>query len=158
MSDASQFKGKKGLVRLWNATGYSRDGLLAAWRHEAAFREEVLLAAVAIPLAFYFGKTGVDRALLVGSIVLILIVEILNSGLEAVVDKASPESTTSPNGPRTWAARRCCCRCSTRRQSGRWCCSADPRSVAAPVAAQHLAGDGGELLVEFVAQEADPER
>ena len=91
MSDASQFKGKKGLVRLWNATGYSRDGLLAAWRHEAAFREEVLLAAVAIPLAFYFGKTGVDRALLVGSIVLILIVEILNSGLEAVVDKASPE-------------------------------------------------------------------
>ena len=91
MSDASQFKGKKGLVRLWNATGYSRDGLLAAWRHEAAFREEVLLAAVAIPLAFYFGKTGVDRALLVGSIVLILIVEILNSGLEAIVDKASPE-------------------------------------------------------------------
>lgn len=91
MSDASHFKGKKGLVRLWNATGYSRDGLLAAWRHEAAFREEVLLAAVAIPLAFYFGKTGVDRALLVGSIVLILIVEILNSGLEAVVDKASPE-------------------------------------------------------------------
>ena len=91
MSDASQFKGKKGLVRLWNATGYSRDGLLAAWRHEAAFREEVLLAALAIPLAFYFGKTGVDRALLVGSIVLILIVEILNSGLEAVVDKASPE-------------------------------------------------------------------
>ena len=91
MSDTSQFKGKKGLVRLWNATGYSRDGLMAAWRHEAAFREEVLLAAVAIPLAFYFGKTGVDRALLVGSIVLILIVEILNSGLEAVVDKASPE-------------------------------------------------------------------
>ena len=91
MSDASQFKGKKGLVRLWNATGYSRDGLLAAWRHEAAFREEVLLAAVAFPFAIYLGKTGVDRALLVGSILLILIVEILNSGLEAIVDKASPE-------------------------------------------------------------------
>ncbi len=91
MSSAQEFKGKKGLVRLWNATGYSRDGILAAWRHEAAFREEILLAAITIPLALYLGKTGVERALLVGSIILILIVEILNSALEAVVDKASPE-------------------------------------------------------------------
>ena len=91
MSSAQEFKGKKGLVRLWNATGYSRDGILAAWRHEAAFREEVLLAAITIPLAFYLGKTGVERALLVGCIILILIVEILNSAVEAVVDKASPE-------------------------------------------------------------------
>ncbi|WP_265946372.1 diacylglycerol kinase [Dechloromonas sp. A34] len=88
---AAEFKGKTGLVRLWNALGYSRDGLAAAWKNEAAFREEVLLAAIAIPLAFYLGKTGIDRALLIGSIVLILIVEILNSALEAVVDKASPE-------------------------------------------------------------------
>jgi len=91
MTDAAAFKGKKGLTRLWNALGYSRDGLSAAWKNEAAFREEVLLAAITIPLAFYLGKTGIDRALLVGSILLILIVEILNSGLEAVVDKASPE-------------------------------------------------------------------
>ena len=91
MSSAQEFKGKKGLVRLWNATGYSRDGILAAWRHEAAFREEILLAAITIPLAFYLSKTGVERALLVGSIILILIVEILNSAVEAVVDKASPE-------------------------------------------------------------------
>ena len=91
MSSAQEFKGKKGLVRLWNATGYSRDGILAAWRHEAAFREEILLAAITIPLAFYLGKTGVDRAIMVGSIILILIVEILNSAVEAVVDKASPE-------------------------------------------------------------------
>lgn len=91
MTDAAAFKGKKGLTRLWNALGYSRDGLSAAWKNEAAFREEVLLAAITIPLAFYLGKTGIDRALLVGSIILILIVEILNSGLEAVVDKASPE-------------------------------------------------------------------
>lgn len=91
MTDAAAFKGKKGLTRLWNALGYSRDGLAAAWKNEAAFREEVLLAAIAIPLAFYLGKTGIDRALMVGSIILILIVEILNSGLEAVVDKASPE-------------------------------------------------------------------
>ena len=89
--NAAEFKGKKGLRRLWNALGYSRDGLSAAWKNEAAFREEVLLAAITIPLAFYLGKTGIDRALLVGSVLLILIVEILNSGLEAVVDKASPE-------------------------------------------------------------------
>ena len=91
MTSAQAFKGKKGLTRLWNALGYSRDGIAAAWRHEAAFREEILLATIAIPLAFYLGRTGVDRALLVGSIILILIVEILNSAVEAVVDKASPE-------------------------------------------------------------------
>lgn len=88
---AAEFKGKKGFVRLWNALGYSRDGLAAAWKNEAAFREEVLLAVVAIPLALFLGKTGVDRSILIGSIILILIVEILNSAIEAVVDKASPE-------------------------------------------------------------------
>ncbi|MCA1938996.1 MAG: diacylglycerol kinase [Dechloromonas sp.] len=91
MSDYKEFKGKQGLVRLLNALGYSRDGLCAAWKNEAAFREETLLAIVAIPLAIFLGETGVDRALMIGSILLILIVEILNSGLEAVVDKASPE-------------------------------------------------------------------
>lgn len=91
MNDAAAFKGKKGLVRLWNALGYSRDGLGAAWKNEAAFREEVLLAIITLPLALYLGKTGPDRALLIGSIILILIVEILNSAVEAVVDKASPE-------------------------------------------------------------------
>ena len=88
---AAEYKGKTGLVRLWNALGYSRDGLVAAWRNEAAFREGLLLAAVAIPLALFLGQTGVDRALLIGSIIVILIVEILNSAVEAVVDKASPE-------------------------------------------------------------------
>lgn len=91
MSDYKEFKGKQGLVRLFNALGYSRDGLAAAWKNEAAFREEVLLAVVAIPLAIFLGHSGIERALLIGSIVLILIVEILNSGLEAIVDKASPE-------------------------------------------------------------------
>ena len=85
------FKGKKGLRRLVNALGYSRDGLAAAWKNEAAFREEILLACIAMPLAIYLGKTGVERALMLGSILLILIVEILNSAIEAVVDKASPE-------------------------------------------------------------------
>ncbi len=91
MSDFQQYKGKQGLTRLFNALGYSRDGLAAAWKNEAAFREEVLLAAVAIPLALFLAQTGVDRALLIGSILFILIVEILNSAVEAVVDKASPE-------------------------------------------------------------------
>ena len=91
MSDAAHFKGKKGLTRLINALGYSRDGLKAAWQNEAAFREEILLAAIAIPLALFLARSGVERALLIGSILLILLVEILNSALEAVVDKASPE-------------------------------------------------------------------
>lgn len=93
MSDATELKGKRGLRRLINALGYSRDGLAAAWRNEAAFRQEILLAALALPLAFYLGKTGVERALMTGSIILILIVEILNSAVEAVVDKASPEKS-----------------------------------------------------------------
>jgi diacylglycerol kinase (ATP) len=88
---AAEFKGKKGLTRLWNALGYSREGIIAAWQNEAAFREEILLAIVTIPLAIYLGHSGIERALLIGSIILILIVEILNSAVEAVVDKASPE-------------------------------------------------------------------
>jgi diacylglycerol kinase (ATP) len=90
---AAELKGKRGLRRLINALGYSRDGIAAAWRNEAAFRQEILLAAIALPLAFYLGKSGVERALMIGSIVLILIVEILNSAVEAVVDKASPEKS-----------------------------------------------------------------
>ena len=91
MSEYLEFKGKQGLTRLFNALGYSRDGLAAAWKHEAAFREEVLLLLVAVLLALYFGQDGLARALLIGSLLLVLIVEILNSGLEAIVDKASPE-------------------------------------------------------------------
>ncbi len=90
-SAIDEFKGKQGLPRLINALGYSKDGLSAAWKNEAAFREEVMLAAIALPLAFYLGRTGIERALLAGSIIFILIVEILNSAVEAVVDKASPE-------------------------------------------------------------------
>lgn len=91
MNAPESFKGKRGLRRLINALGYSRAGLLAAWRNEAAFREETLLAVVAIPLAVFLAKNGVDRSLLVGSVLLILIVELLNSAVEAIVDKTSPE-------------------------------------------------------------------
>ncbi len=91
MSAIEEFKGKQGLTRLINALGYSRDGLASAWKHEAAFREEVLLAVVAIPLGLWLGQGGIEKALLVGSILLILIVELLNSAVEAAVDRVSGE-------------------------------------------------------------------
>lgn len=92
MTSPSPFKGKTGLKRVWNALFYSIDGFRAALLHEDAFRQEVILAAILFPLAFWLGKTGVEKALLSGSILLILVVELLNSGIEAVVDKASPEA------------------------------------------------------------------
>ncbi|MDX9706109.1 MAG: diacylglycerol kinase [Azospira sp.] len=91
MSAIEQFKGKQGLRRLINAFGYSRKGLAAAWKHEAAFREEVMLAAVAVPLGLWLGQGGVEKALLVGSILFVLVVELLNSAIEAVVDRVSDE-------------------------------------------------------------------
>ncbi|MBI4990433.1 MAG: diacylglycerol kinase [Rhodocyclales bacterium] len=91
MTHTSPHKSRGGLKRIWNATLYSRDGLLAAWRHEAAFRQELLLVAPLLPLGLYLGNNGIERALLVGSLLLILIVELLNSAVEAVVDRVSGE-------------------------------------------------------------------
>ncbi|MBP3438683.1 MAG: diacylglycerol kinase [Sutterella sp.] len=90
-NDASALKGKKGLQRLINATRYSMKGFAAAYRHEAAFREEVLLAAVLIPAALLLRLPAVETVLLIGSVLLLMLVEILNSGLEAVVDRIGPE-------------------------------------------------------------------
>ncbi|MES2580543.1 MAG: diacylglycerol kinase [Pseudomonadota bacterium] len=87
----SPFKGKTGLRRLFNAFGYSLDGFKAAYKHEDAFRQEVLLAAIFIPLAFYLEPAALNRALMVGSVFLVLIVELLNSAIEAVVDRVSIE-------------------------------------------------------------------
>ncbi len=87
----SPFKGKTGLVRLWNAFHYSRAGFAAAFRNEDAFRQEVLLAAVLIPLAFFVSSNGIGRAMLVGSVLLVLVVELLNSAIEATVDRISTE-------------------------------------------------------------------
>lgn len=89
---SSPYKGAQGLRRLINAFNYSRQGLRAAWQHEAAFREECLLALVGLPLAFWLGQDGVERALLAGSVLFVLIVELLNSALEAVVDRISLET------------------------------------------------------------------
>jgi diacylglycerol kinase (ATP) len=91
MNGESPFKGKTGVQRLINATRYSLEGLAAAARHEAAFRQELLLAAVLVPLGLWLGNDGVERALLVGSVLMVLVVELLNSAVEAVVDRASPE-------------------------------------------------------------------
>lgn len=87
----SPFKGKTGLRRVWNAFHYSLDGLSAAYRHEDAFRQEVWLAVLAIPLALWLGASGLERALMIGSVILVLVVELLNSAIEATVDRVSLE-------------------------------------------------------------------
>ena len=84
-------KGATGIRRLINATRYSWQGLAAAARHEAAFRQELLLAVVLLPLGLWLGANGVERALLAGGVLLVLIVELLNSGVEAAVDRISAE-------------------------------------------------------------------
>jgi diacylglycerol kinase (ATP) len=87
----SPFKGKTGLRRLVNAFGYSMDGFKAAYQHEDAFRQEVWLSLVLIPLAFYLEAEALHRILMVGSVLLVMIVELLNSAVEAVVDRVSIE-------------------------------------------------------------------
>jgi len=87
----SPFKGKTGLTRLRNALAYSLAGLRAAFRHEDAFRQEALLAAVLIPLALTLGPDGLSRALMIACVLLVLIVELLNSAIEATVDRISLE-------------------------------------------------------------------
>src|SRR5713226_2405492 len=88
----SPFKGKTGLQRLWNALGYSLQGMASAFRHEDAFRQECLLAVVLIPAALLIPVGGTERALLVASVLLVLIVELLNSAVEAAVDRISLEN------------------------------------------------------------------
>lgn len=88
----SPFKGKTGLRRIWNAFHYSLDGLRAAYTHEDAFRQEVLLAVLLGVAAFLVPVSGVERALMLGSLFLVLIVELLNSAVEAVVDRVSLEN------------------------------------------------------------------
>jgi diacylglycerol kinase (ATP) len=89
---ASPHKGKTGLRRVWNAMFYSVDGFRAALEHEDAFRQEVLLAAVLIPLALFLPASGVGKALMVASVLLVLLVELLNSAIEATVDRISLEN------------------------------------------------------------------
>ncbi|MFH8133034.1 diacylglycerol kinase [Pantoea osteomyelitidis] len=80
-----------GLTRIINAAGYSWKGLRAAWQHEAAFRQEVLAAIVAIVIACWIDVDVISRVLMIGAVVLVVIVEILNSAIEAVVDRIGQE-------------------------------------------------------------------
>ncbi|GAA3995693.1 diacylglycerol kinase [Comamonas faecalis] len=83
-------KQRRGLARLWHATGYSLQGLRAAWG-EKAFRTEACLAVVLLPAALWLGRDWVQVALLCASVVLVLIVELLNSAIEAAIDRIGPE-------------------------------------------------------------------
>jgi diacylglycerol kinase (ATP) len=83
-------KSRTGLYRLWHAGRYSIAGLRAGWG-QAAFRQEVLAALVLLPLSLWLGHNWVEVALLGGSVVLLLVVELLNSGIEAAIDRIGPE-------------------------------------------------------------------
>ena len=87
----SPHKGKTGLRRIWNALFYSFAGLKAAYRHEDAFRQEVWLAVLLIPLALLLPAPGTGKALMIASVLVVLIVELLNSAVEATVDRVSLE-------------------------------------------------------------------
>lgn len=89
MLEESPFKGKTGLQRVLNAFNYSMAGLRAAFTCEDAFRQEALLAALLIPVSFFLPVSGVGRALMIASVLLVLIVELLNSAIEAAVDRVS---------------------------------------------------------------------
>ena len=88
---AVDLKGKSGITRLINATRYSMQGFRAAYRNEDAFREEVLLAIVLIPAALLIPVGAVEKVLLIGSVLLLMLTEILNTAVEAVVDRIGPE-------------------------------------------------------------------
>lgn len=88
-SSSNPHKGRTGIDRVVHAAGYSLQGLRSAYRHESAFRQELWLAALLLPLALWLGRGWVEVALLAGSVVLVLIVELLNSAIEATVDRVS---------------------------------------------------------------------
>ena len=83
-------KTRRGLHRLWHATGYSLQGLRTAWG-ETAFRQEAIAAMVLLPASVWLGRTWVETALLAGTVVLIMVVELLNTGIEAAIDRIGPE-------------------------------------------------------------------
>jgi diacylglycerol kinase (ATP) len=83
-------KSRTGLNRMVHALGYSFEGLRAGWK-ETAFRQEVIAAVVLLPLAFWLGRDWVQVALLAGSVVLLMIVELLNTGIETAIDRIGPE-------------------------------------------------------------------
>ena len=90
--EESPFKGQRGVRRLLNAVRYSVQGFASAYRHEEAFRQEVALAALLTATALLVRVTGFERALMLTSVMLVLVVELLNSAIEAAVDRVSFEN------------------------------------------------------------------
>jgi diacylglycerol kinase (ATP) len=89
--EASPFKGKTGLIRIVHAFFNSCAGLSDAWQHESAFRQEILLAAILVPVALVVPSSAVERALLIAAVLLVIIVELLNTGVEVAIDRISFE-------------------------------------------------------------------
>lgn len=90
VSPAARQKLRTGLDRIWHAAGFSLAGLRAGW-DETAFRQEVLAAAVLLPAAFWVGRGWVEVSLLAGSVLLVMVVELLNTGIETAIDRIGPE-------------------------------------------------------------------
>jgi len=90
LTPANQQKFRTGLNRVWHAAGYSFAGLRAGWS-ETAFRQEAIAAALLVPLAFWLGRGWVETALLAGSVLIVMIVELLNTGIETAIDRIGPE-------------------------------------------------------------------
>jgi diacylglycerol kinase (ATP) len=88
--DVNPQKGRRGLSRILHATGYSLAGLRAGWG-ETAFRQEAILALVLVPAAFWLGDGWLERAMLAGTVLLVMIVELLNTGIETAIDRIGPE-------------------------------------------------------------------
>lgn len=90
LPDPNPQKLRTGLNRVWHATGYSLAGLRAGWA-EPAFRQEAIAALVLLPASFWLARSWVEAALLAGSVLIVMIVELLNTGIETVVDRIGPE-------------------------------------------------------------------
>jgi len=90
ISPADQQKRRSGLDRIWHAAQFSLAGLRAGWR-ETAFRQEAIAAVVLIPASFWLGRTWLEVSLLAGSMMLVMIVELLNTGIETAIDRIGPE-------------------------------------------------------------------
>ena len=90
LTPANQQKFRTGFSRVWHATGYSLAGLRAGWG-ETAFRQEAIAASLLVPCAFWLGRGWAEIALLAGSVLIVMIVELLNTGIETAIDRIGPE-------------------------------------------------------------------
>jgi diacylglycerol kinase (ATP) len=88
--DVNPQKARSGFNRMWHALGYSMEGLRAGWK-ETAFRQEAVAATLLLPLSFWVGRSWVETALLAGSVLIVMIVELLNTGIETAIDRIGPE-------------------------------------------------------------------